>query len=322
MPSLRARLSVSVLAIASLAALVRPASAQAIRAAALPPAFKSGASTPELRDKFQDAVLKGLSSLSGPSGPNGELGEVLGGAETRQRLGEELMSCSGQASCLSRTLAALRVNRLIATELTVVGKSYTISLRLFDGGGRELTHAEDLCEICTVREADEALTKAAQRLAAAARTFPVEAVVGAEKSKPAPPPKPEPPPPTRASPMQEPPAPAPMPTVRKERRHFPWRPVAFASLAVGIVGLAVGIPLVVIDGRPTCDAADPVHQCKEVYNTVGGGGTMLALGAIGLVASVPLFYFDYRDRHRALTALRLFGAPAVGGGTLTLEGRF
>jgi len=105
----------------------------------------------------------------------------------------------------------------------------------------------------------------------------------------------------------------------------PWRPLAFGSLALGVVGLAVGIPLVVIDGRPTCDAVDPVHQCKEVYNTVGGGGTMLALGTLGLVASIPLFYLDYRDRHRpaqGLQAMRMFGTPALGGGTVTFEGKF
>ena len=322
MRPLGARLGVSLLTMWALLSIEGAAHAQAIRAAALAPQFKSGASTPELRDKFHDAVLRGLSGLSGPSGPNGELGEVLSGSETRQKLGDELLTCGGQASCLQRALQALRVNRLVASELNVIGKSYSISLRLSDGAGRELTHADDLCEICTVREADEAVAKAAARLAAAARTFPVEAVAGTPRPTAPPPPREEPPPVTsKTSPMQEPP-PSVTPPPVKERRHVPWRPLAFSSLALGIVGLAVGIPLVVIDGRPTCDASDPVHQCKEVYNTVGGGGTMLALGALGLVASVPLFYLDWRDRHQAVTSLRMFGAPSSGGGTLTLEARF
>ena len=149
MQTLGIRLGVSLLTLGVLLA-PRVADAQSIRAAALAPQFKAGAATPELRDKFHDAVLRGLSSLSGPSGPNGELGEVLGGSDTRAKLGEELLSCSGEASCILRAIAALRVNRLVSTQLSVAGKSYTFSLRLYDGQGHELTHAEDLCEICTV----------------------------------------------------------------------------------------------------------------------------------------------------------------------------
>jgi hypothetical protein len=115
----------------------------------------------------------------------------------------------------------------------------------------------------------------------------------------------------------------PTPVPRREHRHFPWRPVAFASVGVGIVGLAVGIPLLVIDGRPTCDAPNPTTQCKEVYNTVGGGATLTALGALGLAASVPLFYFDYRDRNRPPgSAMLLRGAPTAGGAGFSFEGRF
>ncbi len=303
-------------------------SAQSIRAAALPPVFRTGGGTSELRDKFHEAIIRGLASLSGPSGPNGELGEVLAGAETRARLGDELIACGAQAACLPRALTTLRVNRLLATEISVVGKSFTISVRLFDNQGRELTHADELCEICTVREADEALTKAAARLSAAARQFPVDAmVVAAERARPTPPPPREEPRPAAVTPQPAASGPdvadPPPPAMRREHRKFPYRPVAFASVGVGIIGLAVGIPLLVIDGRPTCDAPNPATQCKEVYNTIGGGGAMVAIGALGLLASIPLFYLDYRDRHRAPgTAMLLRGGPTAGGAGLTFEGRF
>ncbi len=299
------------------------AAAQGIRAGALAPQFKGASSTPELRDKFHDSIVRGLGALTGPSGPNGELGEVISASDARARLGEELIGCGGQASCLAKATAALRVNRLVATELTVIGKSYTISLRLYDGQGHELTHAEDLCEICTVREAEEAMVKVTARIAAAARTFPVEPVAAAtpDRREPAKTPSREESPQqtSTASPMQEAP---PQPTVVKARRRFPWRAVGFASLGLGIVGLAVGIPLVVIDGRPTCDAPDPSHTCPEVYNTAGGGAAMLAIGAIGLVASIPLLYLDWRSRSRPVSSLRLFGAPASGGATVGLGGTF
>jgi hypothetical protein len=106
---------------------------------------------------------------------------------------------------------------------------------------------------------------------------------------------------------------------KRERRKVPWRILGFTSLGVGIVGLGAGIPLLVIDGRPTCSAPDPTHQCPNLYNTAAGGATLVAIGVLGLIATVPLFYLDYRERHQApVTSLRLDASP----GGLTLSGRF
>ncbi len=309
-------------------AFEHPVAAQSLRVAALAPQFKSGGNTPELRDRFHEAVLKGLSSLSGPSGPNGELGDVVTLSETKRRLGEELLSCGNQASCLPKALRALQVNRLLSTELSVIGKSYNISMRLYDGEGHELTHVEELCEICTVREADEAVTKSATRLAAASRTFPVQVAVPAKPDKSPepvrPPPIEQPPVTSKVSPMQPQAAQPPtLPTPGKERRKVPWRILGFSSLGLGIVGLAAGIPLLVIDGRPTCSAADPTHQCPDLYNTAAGGAALVAIGVIGLIGAVPLFYLDYRERNRGLTSLRLDATPSSGSlASLTLTGRF
>ena len=43
----------------------------------------------------------------------------------------------------------------------------------------------------------------------------------------------------------------------RAEKMFPWRPVAIASLVVGVVGIAVGAPLVAIDGNPTCNSPEP-----------------------------------------------------------------
>ena len=324
------RLSIACVGIAcvALAMAGSAASAQSIRAAALAPQWKGGGNTPELRDKFHESVVRGLGSLTVPTGPNGELGEVMTVQETKQRLGEELLACSGQASCMSRALAALHINRLVATELSAVGKSYNISMRLFDGEGHELTHAEELCEICTVREAEEAVTKAASRLAAASRTFPLETaapekldVIPHTKEPPPRPVTPVAPPATVVTAVAPVAPPAPKPVVSGgERKRVPWRTLGFSSLGLGIVGLAVGIPLLVIDGRPTCSAADPTHQCPNLYNTAAGGATMVAIGAVALIATIPLFYLDWRDRNRTMSSLRLDASPSLGG--LSLEGRF
>jgi hypothetical protein len=319
---LTVRLVTGLAALGLVALAAAPAAAQAIRAAALAPSIKGAATTAELRDKFHDAVVRGLGSLNGPAGPNGELGEVITAPLTRSRLGEELLACGGTPACLPRAISALSANRIVTTELTITGKSYAMTLKLYDGQARELTHADDQCDICTVHEAEEAITKAASRLASVARTLPVGGTPPPPSTAP---PAPTagssdtPPPLATSSPMQD--NPTPPPVVARERRHVPWRALAFSSIGVGVIGVAVGVPLLVIDGKPTCSSADATHTCKRVYNTVGGGATLVALGGIGLLASVPLFYFDWRDRHQ-MGSLTLRTGVISGGGGLQLTGHF
>jgi hypothetical protein len=142
------------------------------------------------------------------------------------------------------------------------------------------------------------------------------------KVAPAPPPKletpPQPPPQPKTEVITTPPPEA-TPPAQSEKKMFPWRAVAISSLVVGVVGLAVGIPLVAIDGNPTCNAPNPRTACPNVYNTVGGGATLLTLGIAGVAASGVLFYFDHRARKRAATVSVL---PLQGGGMLSASGRF
>ena len=316
---MRTRLA-AVLGTLALLCSMSAARAQTIRAAAMPPILKSGGSTPELRDKFHETIVQGLGSLSGPSGPNGELGDVLGAGDTRARLGEELMSCGNDVACVPRAATVLKVNRLVTTELTVGGKSYSITMRLYDGAGRELTHTTELCEICTVREAEATMMKTSAHLAAAARTFPIEAVtVPREQPKPVVveerPPQPAP----YASPMQESPAivyPAPEP----HHKYVAWRTYGFAAIGVAIVGFGVGIPLLVLDGRPTCSTVNPAINCPRIYHTRAGGAVMTTLGVLGVVAAIPLFVLDNRDRKREPMMIGLQTQP--GGGQLVVRGSF
>ena len=294
--------------------------AEPIRAAALPPVLKSGGSTPELRDKFHENVVEGLGSLSGPSAPGGEVGEVLGASDTRTRLGEELMMCGNDAACVSRAASALKVNRLVTTELTVAGRSYSITMRLYDGAGRELAHTTELCEICTVREAEATMTKTSAHLAATARTFPVEPT-GQPKEPQQPLVVDRPQPPPLVSPMQAPP-PGVIEYSRPEprRKYVPWRTYGFAGIGVAIVGFGIGVPLLVIDGRPTCGAVDPVHNCPRIYHTRAAGAVLATLGVLGVVAAIPLFYLDYRDRKREPMMIGL--QTQTGGAQLLLRGSF
>jgi hypothetical protein len=292
-----------------------PASALAAgRVAALVPEVRPNA-TPELQSRFHEAVTRGLAS--------GDL-EVVPAGEVKLRLGvsDELLGCATPGPCVPRAALILRTDKVVLADVNAIGKDYTIKLLLLDGAGRELAHVDDACDICTVKEAEDALARAAARIALNARIAPVEPTSPVEK----PAARPEAPLKDLKNKENEvPPAVAPAPSsstvAGRERRPFPWRSVAIGSLAVGVVGLAIGIPLVAIDGQPTCDLPNPRRSCPEVYNTGGGGGTLVAFGAAGLAASGVLFYLDYRARHRP-PAARLAVTPTVGGTLLTAGGRF
>ncbi|HEY1586453.1 MAG TPA: hypothetical protein VGH63_12250, partial [Polyangia bacterium] len=129
---------------------------------------------------------------------------------------------------------------------------------------------------------------------------------------------PPPAPPTQVE-VTPPPGTETPPPVKSERKTFPWRPVAITSLVIGVVGIAVGAPLVAIDGNPTCSSPNPKTSCPNVYNTVGGGATMLTLGLAGVAASAVLFYFDHRARKQATTVSL---SPTVGGAAMSVGGRF
>jgi hypothetical protein len=289
------------------------------RLAALVPQTRPSA-PPELRDRFHEAVTRGLQT-------GGD--EVLPAAEVRLRLGvaDEMLNCGGTGPCVARSAQALRIDRLVATDVEISGKDYAIKMRLLDSVGRELTKIDEPCDICTVKEADEAMVRAATKLAAAARTLPAESASATQRAEPTPPQKPETPakaetppvskvqtPPSTASPETMP------PLTHREKKMFPWRPVAIASIAVGVVGIVASIPLFVIDGRPTCDKPNPTQSCPEVYNTVGGGAALLSLGVGGGIASGILFYLDHRARVRAHSTVLI--VPSPGGAYVSASGRF
>ena len=281
------------------------------RTAALVPAVKPAAA-PELRDRFHEAVTRGYQA-------GGE--EMIGAAEVRLRIGasEEMLGCTGPGACVARIAQNLHIDRAVASEIDVNGKDYVIKLRLLDAVGRELAKVDEPCDICTVKEADDAVARAATKLAAAAKALPPETAPPATGEAP-PPPKVETPPPVVAAPPPEP-TPAPVAPQREQQKMFPWRAVAITSLVVGVVGIAVGAPLVAIDGNPTCNSPNPRTSCPDVYNTIGGGAAMLTLGIAGVAASGVLFYFDHRARKRAQAAT-VAVTPLLGGAQLTAGGRF
>ena len=300
---------------ASLVALLASTSALAApHVAALIPLTKPTAA-PELRDRFHEAVTRGFGD------------DALGAAEVRLRIGasEEMLGCTGPGACVARIAQNLRVDRLIASEIDVNGKDYVIKLRLLDAVGRELAKVDEPCDVCTLKEADEAVARASGKLAAAAKSLPAETPPPAVVETPPPPPKVETPPPKVETlppvvAQPTPPVTEPTPPPAHEKKMFPWRAVAISSLVVGVVGIAVGAPLVAIDGNPTCSLPNPRTSCPDVYNTKGGGAAMLTLGIAGVAASGVLFYLDHRARKKAATTVSVM--PLSGGAYLSAGGTF
>src|SRR5689334_19515228 len=114
------------------------------RVAALVPQVKPPPPA-ELRDRFHEAISRGLQA----SGT-----EVLPAAEVRMRLGssDEMLNCSGVGPCAARSAQALGVDRLVSSDVTVAGKDYQIKLRMLDPVGREIAKVDEPCDICTVKE--------------------------------------------------------------------------------------------------------------------------------------------------------------------------
>lgn len=73
------------------------------------------------------------------------------------------------------------------------------------------------------------------------------------------------------------------PTPAPRRRISGW---VWISGATGLALIAGGIPLLVIDGEPTCDG--PSRSCPEVYDTGSGGWSLVAIGVAGLAAAVVM----------------------------------
>ena len=176
---------------ALLMAVAAPAFAD--HGAALVPLIKPEAA-PELRDRFHNAIVRGIT---------GSEDDVTAAAETRMRLstdGENIANCSGQNSCVPVAASALKASWLVASEITINGKDYAFRLRLLEPNGHELALIEQPCDVCTIREAEETLQKGAARLLPAVKRFHNAAgAVAPPAEAPAPPVHVSPPPPVHAS---------------------------------------------------------------------------------------------------------------------------
>jgi hypothetical protein len=98
---------------------------------------------------------------------------------------------------------------------------------------------------------------------------------------------------------------------------FSARVFKWITLGLAVGGLAAGVPLIVLDGRGTCDH----DRCPDTYHTMTPGIALAAVGGAAAVTSGILFYLDAR-RERPGTAAAIAPQLLPGGGGITASVRF
>jgi hypothetical protein len=200
--------------------------------------------------------------------------EPLADEELQRRLAAapELGGCV-TAACLRRVGELTGAAYLIEAEVELVGSSnYVISVELLAAStARSLGRSDETCEVCNQSEAGDSLSRAAAALKLPAAPAPASA----SAAQPAPPP-------ARA------------PRIAAA--------AAIATSALSLLCLAVGIPLIAVDGSEQGHhlAADGQTLERDQLHTLGAGGALTAVGAALAGASIVLWVADARAQ-RAMT---------------------
>jgi hypothetical protein len=202
-----------------------------------------------------------------------EAGEVV----PPQRVADETRA-SGcvEPTCWAAAGDALGVRYFVRARVAAAGRDYTIALDIVDSrDGRVVVDRAAECDVCGVEEVRIRLADEAAALHAALLALPTVEVAPA----PAPSPSPEhrPPPSNR-------------------RIHPGW---GWSTLAAGVVGLAAGIALIVLDERPhepTCEMPDMAGRCPRRWNTLGAGIGVTVASVVVLTTGAVLLGLTYRRR--------------------------
>jgi hypothetical protein len=290
--------------------LAGPSVAKAEPVAPLVPVFKP-AKADELVSRFHDALAAGLA---------GGGVQVISSAVVRKKADRPCAS----SRCAHAYANRLKTTQAVGMTVETVGKNYTYSLRLFPA---RKPAVEGRCDICTLMEAVRKTKQLAQSLAVKIKSeaaAPAKAAVkkaavkkAAVKKAPAKAPLDAETPPDQLAPKKAATG-APkketteQPRTETRRSRWPLWPALVAS-GVGVVGLAVGIPLLSMDGDPTNCRGTPRpdgRNCADLYATAGPGWAFTAMGLAGAVTAGVLFYLYLRSPNAE--ASKKASSPKVG----------
>jgi len=282
------------------------------------------AKAPELVTRFHDALARGLKSAGVPLVPTATIRTQMKAACATPR-------------CALGALRLLHADQVATCRINTVGKNYAFTLKLLSKTAT-LASVRGRCDICTLMEALTTAQRLAKKLGqkGSAAIKSVSAIApGTPKTHTPKTHTPKTHTPKTHTPKTETPPTAETPPTQKTQetrtgRHWPLWP-ALAAAGVGVLGLAVGIPLLSMDGDFTnCrgPARPDGRNCTDIYSTSGAGWTMTTLGLAGLATAGVLFYFyftsDPPEKKHAWwrNPNTLSVAPITGGAILGTSGTF
>ena len=276
----------------------------------------------ELIVMFHDALANGLKS--------GGLSVTPASAvRAKLKLDVENAGCF-KGACLISAAAMVGRARVATARVSTVGKNYVVEVRLYSGT-TQLASSTGRCDVCTVAEALKATSKAAAEAAAAAGDAPpppVEQPVAQPAEQPA-----EQPASGQGSSKEL--SDAVTATARPGDTGATSRPrwALFSGIglaAAGVLGIAVGAPLLAIDGEGTnCDGPPMPDKsnCADLYNTGTGGWFLTGMALTALAGSGVMFYlyfFGSGANQQATSGVESFAVVPTsrGGAVFGATGRF
>lgn len=302
----------------------------------------SGDGAPELRTQLASSVVAGLVKAGVDAVELPDVLESLANAP-------ELIGCIS-STCLARIGDRIGADGFVRGRVFAEGANYTVALELYNR--TELVNKLELpCTVCTINELNKLTSETASRLVADASDNPVQVVIRSEpsgadltidglKRGAAPFEGPLPPGPhfvvaelsgvgtvrqrievttdgagepivLRIAPRLE--ASPDEPVDHDERRFGAWK---WVTAGVAAAGIATGIALVALDGRPTCNGDGRV--CRDLRDTALSGWITLGVGVAAGVATGWMFYRDSQtDRSATLSVV-----PNARGAAAMVDIRF
>ncbi|MBN1769887.1 MAG: hypothetical protein JXB32_01395 [Deltaproteobacteria bacterium] len=170
------------------------------------------------------------------------------------------------AAALEAVAQRCEVQAAVGLSIDASAMGYNLHFVLVDLEGTIVSDQQSTCDFCTEQEMVAKWGELAAEAGPPSATLVASATAGSEATP------------------EEPVEPLPPLVVEEPESSFgiedvPWWFWAGAGASLA-VSLGVGLPLILIDGEPTCDG--PLESCPELYDTDALGYTMLALGIAGL----------------------------------------
>jgi len=243
----------------------------------------------EITIQFHDALAKGLRGGGLKVIPSNTVRDKL-------KLGVENAGCD-EGACLQTAHGLIPAQRYATLRVESVGKNYTVEVRLFKEN-RLQAKSIGRCDICTFFEALQTVEHTASEVGTKGEEPPDSPPIEKPASPlPDPPTKPKTEP--EMAPTAGPPANNTAPAkIESPPRQWPLWPGIVAG-GIGVLAVAVGAPLIAINGNGTNCVGDPLPDktnCQDLYKTGTAGWVFAGMGVGALVASGVLFYLHFSSK--------------------------